>query len=69
MYTVRNLNGQVVLATAKTERAAIAAGRRNQRETAKFGGAAEGFKVYDDTNQLIRIQVCDNFGNHWREQK
>lgn len=67
MYTVKDITGSIVIAVAKTERAAVAAGRRNEREAAKFGICADGFKVYDENNKLIRVQICDNFGNHWKE--
>lgn len=67
MYTVKNITGSVVIAVAKTERAAVAAGRRHEREVSDSGLCAEGFKVYDEKGNLIRIQVCDNFAHHWKE--
>ena len=67
MYTVKDITGSFVIAVAKTERAAVAAGRRHEREVSDFGLCADGFKVYDEKGDLIRVQVCDNFGNHWKE--
>ena len=55
MYTVKDITGSIVITVAKTERAAVAAGRRNEREAAKFGICADGFKVYDENNKLIRV--------------
>ena len=67
MYTVKNITGSVIIAVAKTERAAVATGRKHEREVSNSGLCAEGFKIYDENGSLIRIQVCDNFGNHWKE--
>ena len=66
MYTVKDINGSIVISVEKTERAAVAAGRRHEREISELGGCAEGFRVYDEIGRLVREQVCDNFGNHWK---
>lgn len=68
MYIVKSLSGKSVLAYTNTERKAILAGRRNQREIGKIS-CAYGFRVYDDHDQVVRIQICDNFGNNWHEKK
>lgn len=67
MYTVKDINGSIVIAVAMTERAAVAAGRRHEREVSALGGCAEGFRVYDEKGRLIRVQVCDNFATRWKE--
>lgn len=67
MYTVRNMSNSITISIEKNERAAVAAGRKHEREISALGGCAEGFKVYDEKGNLIRVQVCDNFGNHWKE--
>lgn len=65
-YTVKNMNESVTISIEKTERAAVATGRKHEREISALGGCAEGFKVYEN-GRLIRVQICDNFGNHWKE--
>ena len=67
MYKVTDMSGKIVIATANTERAAVASGRRHEREVSALGGCAEGFRVYDASESVIREQTCDNFGNHWKE--
>ncbi|WP_294480490.1 hypothetical protein [uncultured Victivallis sp.] len=69
MYTVKNITGSVVIAVAKTERAAVAAGRRHEREVSAAGLAADGFKVYDQNGKLIRHQICNNFAENWKEAR
>ena len=68
-YEIRNITGQIVIATANTERAAVAAGRRHEREVSAAGLAADGFKVYDQNGKLIRHQVCNNFAENWKEAR
>lgn len=64
MITVKPVRDEIVIATARTETAAIRAGRKHQREIHQSGGCAEGFNVYQD-GKAIRFQRCNNFAEKW----
>jgi len=69
MFTVTTVRDEIVIATVKTESAAIRAGRKHQREVNKMGGCAEGFNVYDESGKPARYQRCNNVGECWKDVK